>query len=44
MVFEIRDEREEKYFTLQSLQQGPDAHSASEVSLQVIGSQQGSSS
>lgn len=32
----------EKYFTLQSLQQGPVAHCASEVSLQVIGSQQGS--
>lgn len=30
------------YLTLQSLQQGPDAHSASVVSLQVIGSQQGS--
>lgn len=33
---------QEKYFTLQSLQQGPVAHCASEVSLQVIGSQQGS--
>jgi len=30
------------YLTLQSLQQGPDAHSASVVNLQVIGSQQGS--
>jgi len=32
------------FYTLQSLQQGPVAHSASVVNLQVIGSQQGSSS
>jgi len=32
------------FHTLQSLQQGPVAHSASVVNLQVIGSQQGSSS
>lgn len=32
------------FFTLQSLQQGPVAHSDSVVNLQVIGSQQGSSS
>lgn len=38
----LKVERIFSYLTLQSLQQGPVAHSASVVSLQVIGSQQGS--
>jgi len=38
----LKDRNIFSYLTLQSLQQGPVAHSASVVSLQVIGSQQGS--